>query len=732
MHMYNVMFGAQIVAVLICLLSIVLLLYQRNTQQSKMMLLTIVCAFLQNFGYLLELTSTSLGEVMMAIQIEYVGTAYIAYFLTVFMLRYSNIKVSRKLSWAWFLFSCVVLCSVLTYKVNTIYYSSVEFVTTGSFSHVVLGKGPLYILNALTVYGGLIASCIISFRSFRKVEDKRMQTNHMLLCIGAFIPLLCHLGGMFGMIPSGYDMAPMGVALGVAIFSYAIIKRRIFDVIEVAHENILTNMEDAVVIVDAAYCYMEANHKAAELFPFLAKCYPGDKLEDELLLHSIKESRERQIVLGDHYYKVHVNEVVNNNELGGYVALFLDVTDSINQLERMRELKEQADHANRAKSLFLANMSHEIRTPINAILGINEVILRDYEEPQLTEYSRSIQNATKALLALVNDILDFSKIEAGKIEIRPETYEVKNFIQSLTEMFQDRAIQKQLEFVTELGRDIPERLFGDEARVRQIAVNLLSNAIKYTNQGFVKMHILCQPLDGERINLVISIEDSGIGIKEEDMPKLFERFERLDEDRNRTIEGVGLGLNITKKIVRMMGGDLKVYSVYGRGSVFTAIIPQKIIRTDEKHEAKHGTAFTAPDAKILLVDDSRTNLMVEQALLQRTRAQITAVLSGQECLEQIQKEHYDVIFLDHRMPDMDGIETLRHIKSMHSLCENTPVVMLTANAVNDARNDYLQMGFDEFLSKPVDSKMMEDMVRKFLPKAMVKADRGTEDMGTEA
>lgn len=719
MHMYNVILGAQIVAVLVCLLSIVLLLYQRNTQQSKMMLLTIVCAFIQNFGYLLELTSTDLGEVMIAIQVEYVGTAYIAYFLTVFMLRYSNIRVSEKLSWVWFSFSTIVLCCVLTYKVNTIYYSSVDFVHTGFFSHVVLGKGPLYILNALTIYGGLIASCIISFRSFRRVEDKRMQTNHMLLCIGAFIPLLCHLGGMFNIIPSGYDMAPLGVAIGVLIFSYAIAKRRIFDVIEVAHENILTNMEDAVVIVDAAYCYMEANHKAVELFPSLAKCYPGDKLEDVLLLHSMKESRDRQIVLGDSYYRVHVNEVINNHELGGYVALFLDMTDSINQLERMRELKEQADHANMAKSLFLANMSHEIRTPINAILGINEVILRDYEEPQLTEYSRRIQNATKALLALVNDILDFSRIEAGKIEIRPEIYDVKNFIQGLTDTFQDKAVQKQLEFVTELGQDLPEKLFGDATRVRQVAVNLLSNAVKYTNQGFIKMHILCQRQDIENVSLIISIEDSGIGIREEDMPKLFERFERLDENRNRTIEGVGLGLNITKKIVRVMGGDLKVYSVYGRGSVFTAIIPQKLIIADEKYEMKNEAEFTAPAAKILLVDDSQTNLMVEQALLQRTKAQMTAVLSGKECLEEIQKEHYDLIFLDHRMPDMDGIETLRRIRSMHSMCESTPVVMLTANAVNDARNDYLQMGFDEFLSKPVDSKMMEDMVQKFLREDLI-------------
>ena len=718
-HVYQVILGIQIIAVLICLMSIILLLFQRSTQQSKMMLLTIVCAFVQNFGYLLELRATDLGEVMIALQVEYVGTAYIAYFLTFFMFRYSNINFPRKISWIWFALATTVLVSVLTYQVNPLYYTSTDFVQTGLFPHVVLGKGPLYIINALSIYGGLVASCIVSCRSFHKVEDKRMKTNYMLLTIASFIPLVCHMAGLFGLVGGGYDMAPLGVALAVAVFSYAIIKRRIFDVIEIAHESILTNMGDAAVIVDTAYCYMEANNKAIELFPSLLECYRGCKIEDEVLLKAFKESRDRQITIEDHFYRVHVNEVVNNGEIGGYVALFFDVTDSINQLERMREPKEQADHANMAKSLFLANMSHEIRTPINAILGLNEVILRDYDEPQLLEYSENIQSSTKTLLSLVNDILDFSRIEAGKIEIRPVQYDVHALLQDIADTFQEKAAEKNIEFVLDYNEEIPKELFGDDTRVRQIATNILSNAIKYTQEGFIKVHVLSQSVDQDHVNLVLSVEDSGIGIKEEDMPKLFESFERLDEDRNRTVEGIRLGLNITMKILKMMGGDLKVYSVYGRGSVFTAIMPQKILKVSQNHAAVNQTGFTAPEAKVLLVDDSKTNLMVEQALLQKTKVQTTAVLSGEECLELIQKEHFDLIFLDHRMPNMDGVETLKRMRAMHSLCDNTPVVMLTANAVNDARNDYLRLGFNEFLSKPVDSKMMEDMVYKFLPKELV-------------
>ncbi len=718
--MYQFILITQIIAVLICLLSIILLLFQRNTQQSKMMLLTIVCAFIQNYGYLLELRSTTLGEVMMAIQVEYIGTAYIAYFLTVFMFRYSNIKFSRKLSWVWFSISTTVLLSVLTYQFNPLYYTSAAFVYTGTFPHVVLGKGPLYIANAVLIYVGLISCCFVSVRSYFRVEDKRMKTNYLLLTFGSLIPLCCHLSGLLSIIGGGYDMAPMGVALSVAVFSYTIIKRRIFDVIEVAQESILANMGDAIIIVDAAYFFMEANDRAMSLFPSLANCHPGSRIEDEQLLNSLMEGNDKQIILGENYYNIHVNQVLNNNELGGYVALFSDVTDSVNQIEKMRELKEQADHANKAKSLFLANMSHEVRTPINAILGMNEVILRDYPEPKLQEYSLSIREATRTLMSLVNDILDFSKIEADKIEIRPAQYRTHDMLHDLTDLFEGKAAEKQLEFITEFGSDIPSVLYGDETRIRQIAINILSNAIKYTNKGFVRFRVLIQQLSKDQMNLVISVEDSGIGIREEDMKKLFQSFERLDEERNRTIEGVGLGLNITKRLLRMMNGDLKVYSVYGSGSVFTAIIPQKAVAVTEHLESrKNDSAFTAPKARILLVDDSKTNLMVEQALLQRIHAQITAVLSGEECLMEIQKEHYDLIFLDHRMPNMDGLKTLQRMKHMKSLCEETPVIMLTANAVNDARNDYLKLGFDEFLSKPVDSKMMEDMVRRFLPEELI-------------
>ncbi len=720
MYLYPLILTVQIVSVLICLMSIILLLFQRNTQQSKMLLVTIVCAFIQNFGYLLELRSTTLGEVMTAIQIEYVGTAYIAYFLTVFIFQYSNLKFPRCITWTWFAVSSFVLISVMTYSVNPLYYTSTEFVDTGAFPHVVLGKGPLYIVNALTIYAGLVSSCIVSFRSYKRTEDRRMKTNYLLLAVGTLIPLACHISGVFNFLESGYDMAPLGVSLAVLVFGYAILKRKIFDVIEVAHESILTNMGDAVVIVDAAYGFMEANNQAKALFPTLEKLALGRRIEDDSLLRALEKGEDSQITLENHYYNVHVNELENDKTLSGYVAIFFDVTDSVNQIEAMRELKEQADHANQAKSLFLANMSHEIRTPINAILGMNEVILRDYQEPQLHGYSQSIQDATKTLLSLVNDILDFSKIEADKMEIRPAEYHIQGMLQYLTELFKDKAAEKQLEFITEFGSDIPGVLYGDESRIRQIAINILSNAIKYTNQGFVRMRVLSQRLSDQTINLVISVEDSGIGIKDEDMNKLFESFERLDEERNRTIEGVGLGLNITKKLLQMMGGELKVYSVYGSGSVFTAIIPQKILSTEIHQEETHTqTGFTAPNAKVLLVDDSKVNLMVEQALLQKTKMQITAVLSGEECLEKIKQEHYDLIFLDHRMPGMDGVETLQHIKSMRSLCENTPVVMLTANAVNDARNDYLQMGFDEFLSKPVDSRMMEETVLKLLPAGLI-------------
>ena len=390
--------------------------------------------------------------------------------------------------------------------------------------------------------------------------------------------------------------------------------------------------------------------------------------------------------------------------------------------------KEAAIQASKTKSDFLSNMSHEIRTPINAVLGMNEMILREAKDATILEYAENVKNAGTNLLGIVNDILDFSKIEAGKMEIIPVEYELASLLNDLVNMIQKRAENKGLQFMVVADKHLPTMLFGDEIRIKQVVTNILTNAVKYTEQGFVVLRVEPIVTKHDTIKIRFSVKDTGIGIKHEDIEKLFSAFERIEEKRNRTIEGTGLGMNITQRLLEMMGTKLRVESVYGKGSTFSFDIEQKIIKAEpmgdfsenyrrslQNHKEYH-EKFTAPDAKILIVDDTVMNLTVVKGLLKQTKIQIDTAESGFECLKLVEKNHYDIIFLDHRMPKMDGVETLQEMKKLpDNINKDTPVISLTANAISGAREQYIAAGFQDYLTKPINSIKLEEMIMKYLP-----------------
>lgn len=432
---------------------------------------------------------------------------------------------------------------------------------------------------------------------------------------------------------------------------------------------------------------------------------------------------------------------------GSYHGIIRDINDEkikeeltkekIEALEALEESQKalkaaviRAESADRAKSDFLANMSHEIRTPINAILGMNELINRESSEKTIKEYSSNVADAGNTLLALINDILDFSKIEAGKMEIVPEEYELTDLIREVNNMIGIRCKEKGLEYIVKVNEEIPNKLFGDETRIRQIMINVLNNALKYTDTGSVTLKIDYEKTDDNNIDLIISSIDTGIGIKEEDIEKLFESFKRIDLEKNRKREGTGLGLTITKSFIDLMDGSIDVSSEYGKGSTFTVRIPQKVMGTeklgainpDAKNQTKkYESSFTAPSADILVVDDVSINLKVIQGLLKQTLINVETAESGAECLDLIRTKKYDVILLDHMMPEMDGIETMKHfLEDKTHPNQNVPVVMLTANAITGAREEYINTGFTDYLSKPVRTDELEEMLLKYIPKEKIK------------
>lgn len=427
-------------------------------------------------------------------------------------------------------------------------------------------------------------------------------------------------------------------------------------------------------------------------------------------------------------------------EMQNTIVTLVDITYEEELLERLRV-------SDRAKTDFLTNMSHEIRTPINGIMGMNSLLLRQIDtlpREKIAEYAGNMQRASRTLLAIVNDILDISKIESGKMELLCEGYELASLINDCYTIVASNCKKKNLDLYMEIDENLPSILYGDDVRIRQIVNNFLSNAVKYTKRGHVILKISYSRIDEENINLRIDVKDSGIGIQKKDMENLFQNFTRLEEHKNRNIQGTGLGLSLTKRLVDMMHGEVLVESRYGEGSTFTAIIPQKVICEDgigdmkqifENYELSVGAMMPVPQfagTHILVVDDMEMNRIVAKEMLLQTGAIVDVAGSGEEGLTLMKEQHYDLIFMDQMMPDMDGIATFEEMKRMNHQNKTTPVIAMTANAVKGAKEMYLQHGFADYISKPIFEEKMWKILERFLADKQTEAvEKKNSDGGAE-
>lgn len=417
-----------------------------------------------------------------------------------------------------------------------------------------------------------------------------------------------------------------------------------------------------------------------------------------------------------------------------FIGILLKIQSKTYEQEKQvaEAQKKEVEQIARAKDTFFANMSHEIRTPINTIIGLNEMILREDISDEIAENAINIQNASKMLLTTINDILDLSKLESGKMDIVPTQYAISSMFSDLVNLIWIRAHQKNLEFKVDIDPEIPSMLYGDEVRIKQVVTNMLTNAVKYTSSGSVTLSAKGERVAADQILLRISVQDTGMGIRKESLDDLFSSFKRVDESDNRHIEGTGLGLNISRQLVEMMGGKISVDSVYHQGSTFTVEVKQRIVNVRPigvinfaaqkqlSNRAVYRQSFIAPDARILVVDDNSMNLMVVVKLLRDTKVKVDTAESGKEALQKTAENTYHVILMDHMMPEMDGAATLRAVRSQtKGFCQKTPVIALTANVMSDAEQVYRNMGFDGYLAKPISAPLLEAGLLKYLPPTLI-------------
>ncbi|MBO6129908.1 MAG: response regulator [Pseudobutyrivibrio sp.] len=414
-----------------------------------------------------------------------------------------------------------------------------------------------------------------------------------------------------------------------------------------------------------------------------------------------------------------------------YKQAAINNDDLLEKTLQAKKAEKQAQTATEAKSNFLANMSHEIRTPINTIMGMDEMILRETTEKVVEEYALDIKTASQNLLSLINDILDITKIESGKMGIVKGEYDFMSLMHDVLNNVTLRAKEKNLEIRLNIDSKIPSNMLGDDIRIKQVLTNIITNAVKYTQEGYVEISAKSNKSFGNYTDLSFYVRDTGIGIKQEDIKRMFDSFERLEVSRNRNIEGAGLGMTITQNLLKMMGSTLNVESVYGEGSTFSFTITQEIVNDEPignfeqrlkqlTSNYEYSTSFEAPKAKFLVVDDNAMNRKVFVSLLKDSKVGVTEAESGTECLQLIKKQHYDMIFLDHMMPGMDGVETFKAMATLEgNKCLGTPVIALTANAIAGAKERYMTMGFHGFLSKPVVPAQLEKTIRDFLPESLL-------------
>ena len=726
--MVNIVISLECFAICLTFAALILLLNGDGAQEQKLLIFIMCGSLVQNIGYLLELTAPTVEAAVTAVTVENVGSAFVPLCYCWFTYTYCYAAPPKKLLRILGVINFFVLPTVF-FNWNGLFYREFQWLSTpDGFHYVSISYGPLYTLFMITriVIPYMLSICTL-VRAVRLRSDQQASRQYWTILSISSLPVVVLVAYVFK-LTAVFDLTPMTLSIAMSTVAIMMWSRRNYDFRHLAAEKVLENLGDGVIALDDHDRLISYNRAAAQIFTSLPTHKLGENVRvlEDFREEMLNESIPWSFSINGQHYESHSKQIVDESgRKQGCVILILDMTDIKAYINEIKRVRQQAEKANIAKSEFLANTSHEIRTPMNAIIGLNDIIMEECKDPQIYAHAKDVQSAARNLLAIINDILDLSKVEAGKMELVYTEYHLKNVVGEVVGMMDMAASKRGLLLKYECDETLPSRYEGDEVRIKQILINILNNAIKFTKEGYVRAYVTGRPGEQEDEELLtFRVEDTGCGIRQEDLEKIFEDFRQVDSKRNRSVEGTGLGLAIVKHLVELMGGVIHVESVYGEGTVVSITIPQKIVdrrsiaEAPETPQAEESSvsAFLAPEVKVLIVDDNLINRKVARGLLRGYAFDLAEAESGPEAIEMVQKTRYDIIFMDHMMPMMDGIEAAEIIRKDCGENGAAPaMIALTANAMEGMREQFLSHGFQDFIAKPLDRKELGQLLARWIP-----------------
>lgn len=691
------------------------------SQNLKWLLLTVSGATISMLLYYLEMGDTNLAFMQTVRNLSHVFKGYTLMAFWMFLYHYCGIKLKKHVMYGMLGFTMVLGVVLATNDMHGLVYRATGIGTDFIVPYLIIEPHLLYYLFVYGMWIFMIASGVMIFKRIPVSNGLQRKRYYILTAVVTLPTTGLALQELFGYKHIDF----INVDFIICLILLLILTKRygLLDAVIMAEENIMDNTQEGLMVVDTEYNVLYANDSVLNTYPSIA----GLETEEEkaTLIQIIKDG-EGVFQKDGHNAELRVSKLIEGNAVRGYLIWVFDMTFLNEYTNEIIKLKDEAENANRAKSTFLANMSHEIRTPMNAILGFSELILQQKGNPALTqEYAFDIRHSAKNLLHIINDILDISKIEAGKVELIKEIYYTQSLLEDVSILIANLAKEKGLEYKADIDPTLPYRMKGPISSIREVMINILNNAVKYTNEGSISLEVRSKWKKDDQIQLEIVINDTGIGMKEKDIETIFDKFSQFDSKTNRNVEGTGLGMAIVKGLVEQMGGEIQVESVYGKGTKITVCLIQEIfdarpvgeinLSIRELEEKEFSQPFVT-SANVLIVDDNEINLKVTAGLLKKYGIDAEVADSGYAAIDAVAEKDYDLIFMDHMMPGIDGVETMLRIREMEKGRRGVlPIVALTANAIVGVKEDMLVLGFDGYLAKPVDIRRLERTLLEFIP-----------------